>query len=328
MAPAASRSDDGPLPLRRRLKRRWKRARRAAVGWSARALLLPVRALPFRWNRRLLPALTRRLAPMWIGAQVARHLELAFGAAEAARLERRVVRGLSESLGLLVAETLAFWRGDLPPDYVRDCDIAPVLANVLAEGRGVVAVTGHVANWELLGVHVVRIAAPRPAAVIARRLTNPVLEDLVASHRRRLGLPVVPQDASLRAPLRILRAGGLLGLVPDQDIKRATGIFVPFFGRPAFTPTGPAALAHATGAPLVTGFSRRTPQGLVLELGGVHRPDPAAPRAREVERLTRAWSADVEARIRRAPEDWVWFHARWRTTPEVLARRRARAARR
>ncbi|GEM_PF-390219 len=324
MAAEARAEGKRPLGIRRRLRRVLKRARRELVGLSAEALLRLLGLLSFEWNLRVFPLLTRFLAPPLLRRKVRTNLARAFGEDYAAKNCGGFTAALSSNLGLLLAESLAAWKGRLPEGYLEDRDVAPVLRALLAEGRGVVAVTGHVGNWELLGRHIHRLSIDRPVAVIVKRLSNPRLDRIVTGMRRETGIRIFYQDVSLRHPLTLLRAGGLLGLVPDQDIKRANGIFLPFFGKDAFTPTGPAALAVASGAPLVTGFTRRTGGGLAFEVYGIHRPRPGADRHEEIERLTRAWSLDVERRIRAVPEDWVWFHDRWRTTPERLAARMAR----
>jgi KDO2-lipid IV(A) lauroyltransferase len=144
--------------------------------------------------------------------------------------------------------------------------------------------------------------------------------------RARAGVLTLDSLRSRRRILEVLRAGGIVGLLPDLDLKRASGIFVPFLGKPAWTATGPAHLAVSSGAPIVTAYV--IPEGtryrLVFEAGV--RPDAGAPRRAEIERLTREWSARFEARIRERPELWVWMHPRWDTTPEDVEARRRRGA--
>jgi KDO2-lipid IV(A) lauroyltransferase len=110
--------------------------------------------------------------------------------------------------------------------------------------------------------------------------------------------------------------------VPDQDIEEVGGVFVDFFGRPAYTPIGPARLALATGAPIVVTFSKRVGDQFEAVVNDLIEPDRRAPREEEIVRLTRAWSAQMEAFIAAHPEQWIWFHDRWQTTPQDVARRR------
>jgi KDO2-lipid IV(A) lauroyltransferase len=121
-----------------------------------------------------------------------------------------------------------------------------------------------------------------------------------------------------RAIIRTFRQGKALGILIDQDTK-VQGVFVPFFGREAFTPRAAADLALRFGAAALAVTShRRGPRpgdGHVLEVVELpYEPDPAD-RESEVLRLTAAAVAVQEAAIRRHPAEWVWMHRRWKTRP-------------
>jgi len=181
------------------------------------------------------------------------------------------------------------------------------------EGRGAVLVTAHYGNWELLG------AAVRAHGAQVRYLlpaqTNPGSDAYIDEVRRRLGIEPVKIGYGMRDALRALRKGVVLGILPDQDARRA-GIHVPFFGRPASTHTGPARLAYRAGCPLGIGFIERVPGGRFRSrLVAILRPDVMADEPAEVERLTRAMTAEIEAGIRRRPDHWYWIHRRWKTPP-------------
>ena len=110
--------------------------------------------------------------------------------------------------------------------------------------------------------------------------------------------------------------------MPDQDVKNLGGIFIPFLGHQAYTPTGPARLALAARVPIVPAVMVRVEPGRFrIEVGAPIQPDRRNDRDAEIERLTRAWSQWIEAAIRRHPEQWAWWHPRWATTPEKLAAR-------
>jgi KDO2-lipid IV(A) lauroyltransferase len=133
--------------------------------------------------------------------------------------------------------------------------------------------------------------------------------------RERMGMKILYRDDSMRSMIRCLQANEFLGILPDQDVRRIGGIFVDFFGRPAYTPVGPALLALATGAPLLVARDVRD--------GGRHRvmtdppvyADRKAPREEEVKRLVTHYTKRLEAFIREYPSQWVWMHRRWRTQP-------------
>jgi Kdo2-lipid IVA lauroyltransferase/acyltransferase len=111
-----------------------------------------------------------------------------------------------------------------------------------------------------------------------------------------------------------LRAGRAVAFVSDQD-ARGTGVFVPFFGRLASTHRGPALMAIRTGAPLFVGYAMRAADGSYV--GGIEEITVSREGDMDeaVLRLTAAFTARLEALIRRAPEQYFWQHRRWKTRP-------------
>ena len=150
---------------------------------------------------------------------------------------------------------------------------------------------------------------------------------LIARFRRRPGIEVLLRDdpTFLRAVRGALARNRIVALLIDQD-TRGAGVFVPFFGRPAHTPPGAAVLGAAHAAPVVTVFIERRPEGghrITI------RRDPAGREGRgraRIVALTARFTAAIEAQIRRAPAEWVWWHERWRRQPDdATARARDRA---
>jgi KDO2-lipid IV(A) lauroyltransferase len=127
------------------------------------------------------------------------------------------------------------------------------------------------------------------------------------------------EDTSLgRAIIKVLKGGGGLGMLVDQDTD-IQGVFVPFFGRLAHSARAPADLALRFGSPILMGTChRRGPHagdGLQLEFSEIPYDPDAPDREAEVIRITAACQAVLEDAIRRFPADWVWMHDRWRTQP-------------
>ncbi|HEX8826251.1 MAG TPA: lysophospholipid acyltransferase family protein [Archangium sp.] len=188
-----------------------------------------------------------------------------------------------------------------------------VLEAALARGKGVVFISGHVGNWELLARRVAR--AGYPSQSIAKETTDPRLTALVERFRAQGGVRSIwrGQEGAARAMLRALKAGEILGLLIDQDTK-VQSLFVPFFGELAATPRAAADLALRTGAAVVVGFCQREGDGYRLWMEEV--PWRAGEdREADALALTAALSQRIEAAIRRAPEQWVWMHQRWKTRP-------------
>lgn len=213
---------------------------------------------------------------------------------EAAELARLNVRGTS----------------DLPERLTNRAEAEERLAAWVPRGRGALIVTGHLGNWEVAGAFVAALGV-RLAAVVKRQ-RNAGFDEMIRASRRRLGIePVYMEDARARIP-GLLREGVSVALVADQD-ARDRGVFVPFLGRPASTFRGPARLALECRAPLLFGAALRDGDDYAAVLERVH--DPGAAGAPDERTLTALWVARLEARVRRNPDQYFWFHRRWKTRP-------------
>jgi KDO2-lipid IV(A) lauroyltransferase len=183
----------------------------------------------------------------------------------------------------------------------------------LAEGKGMLLVTFHFGCFELLAS---MIGTRLGARAVGRATDDVGPMAVLIGMRRDLGCETIQRGEPL-AIMRTLRSGKPVAMLIDQDTDDVSGGFVPFFGRLAHTPLGPAALAVRTGAPVVLGFI--TWEGLshhrAVMLPPIHaRTDLARDEA--VLELTARMTRLGEERIRRNPDHWVWVHRRWETRPE------------
>ncbi|HSJ15163.1 MAG TPA: lysophospholipid acyltransferase family protein [Longimicrobiales bacterium] len=227
---------------------------------------------------------------------------------------QRVVRDSYRHLG---RETVVMLRlSRLTPERVRErtelVDFEKHERTVREGGRGMVVVAGHLGNWELGAA----MAAARgiPMDAIAVRQKNPFFDRYIVRTRRRLGVEIIYRHRASRQALRALRAGHAVAFAADQNAGRS-GLFVPFFGRPASTFRGAALMAVRTGAPLLLAVPLRQPDGSYR----MRLEDVAVDREGELDdvvyRLTAAFTAQLEAAVRAEPGQYLWQHRRWRTRP-------------
>jgi KDO2-lipid IV(A) lauroyltransferase len=187
------------------------------------------------------------------------------------------------------------------------------LRRAAADGRGILVLTAHYGNWELLAA--AHGLTGLPLSFVVRPLDDPILDDLADRFRQRTGAERIVKHRAVREVMQALRRGRMVGILLDQNATRGEGVFVPFFGVPASTSKGLALLALRTGAPVVPIFLRREPDGRhCMDV----RPPLPAPAGGDVQAYTAAFNAAIEAAIRRAPEQWLWMHARWRTQPREV----------
>lgn len=184
----------------------------------------------------------------------------------------------------------------------------------LGEGRGVLLVTGHYGNWEVAAAAVA--ARGVPIAAIVRRQGNRLVDERLQELRRKLGVETIYQSAAPSRVPRVLRANGVVGIVGDQNARRA-GILVPFFGRPASTHRGPALFALRLNAPVFSCIARRLPgKDVRYEIAGerveVMRTGDLET---DVTALTAELAERLEKQVRIAPEQYFWFHKRWKGAP-------------
>ena len=187
------------------------------------------------------------------------------------------------------------------------------LDSALKAGRGVVLLTAHFGNWELLGASLTLNGYP--LNVIAREVRSEKLQKLVKSHREAVGMKVIYRGASVKNGLRCLKRNEILGILADVDTK-TDGVFVDFFGRLTYTPFGPVAIALKTQALIVPAFIIRQPDDshrvviekpLKLQLTGQKDID--------IQVNTQLFTKAIEYYVRRYPTQWIWMHPRFKTRP-------------
>ena len=194
------------------------------------------------------------------------------------------------------------------------------LDRALARKRGVLFLTAHLGNWELMAI-VCTLLGYRLYPV-ARPLDNPWLNGLVDRIRSRHGSTVISKkdESAPRDLIQALRDGDCVGILLDQNMSTRNGVFVTFFGRPACTAKGLALIARRTGAPVVPAF-------IVREEDGRHHikilPPVEFSHGQNVQEdvitNTARCTAVIERMVRRYPDQWLWMHRRWKTQPPAGA---------
>jgi KDO2-lipid IV(A) lauroyltransferase len=187
------------------------------------------------------------------------------------------------------------------------------LEKARAKGKGVIFITGHCGNWELLAM--TSSFRGIPIAVVARPLNNPYLNNLLERARARYGNRVIYKKGALRQIMSTLKSGGGIGILMDQAVLPSEGYVIDFLGRGAWTTKMPALLARKTGAPVIPAFVRRTAKGHEItiypevELSSNDILDNA------LREDTRRFSGFIENFIRENPSQWLWLHRRWKRVP-------------
>ncbi len=302
------------ITLRRRVRAAAFRALERGAGWAPSALVhgsLRAAAGLARFSRFE----ERTLA----------NLELVFGEALGLAGRQELARAVRLHAARQVHDWLRLARVDpadpasgrwIEEEVELDASFA-ILERERARGRGLLIVTAHIGDWELLAARLTR-AGVRGSVVGYERANDPAAR-FFARMRAACGVRTIRQSANAREALALLRSGAHLGLLTDLEVRRLHGEFVPFLGHPALTLTAPAALARAAGLPLLPAvciFDAQR-QRWRLRFEEPLELDRRLPREAARSDLLARQNEVFGRWIRAQPEQWAWHQPRWRTQPEA-----------
>lgn len=187
------------------------------------------------------------------------------------------------------------------------------LEAALSYGRGAVLATAHSGNWELLGAALAMHGFPLVA--VAQKQTNAAMDRFINEYRTLAGMHVT-YKTGVREMVTLLGKGQIIGLLMDQNAG-SNGIFVDFFGRPASTPQGAAALARLKNAPIVPAFITENRDGThTAILHPIVWVNKTENRDQDIWHTTNQLTEIIENHIRKFPHEWFWLHNRWKTQPD------------
>ena len=238
------------------------------------------------------------------------HLRMAFGTEKSEKELYDIARGVFESYGMIAVETNLVHKIIPQIDRWISLEGKEIVDEALKKG-GIVGVVAHFGDWEFLAGYLA--TKGYPVTVIARKIYFDKYNDLVMKVREKMKVRTIYRDQSPRQMLKAVRDNGILGFVADQDVEAVDGVFVHFFGRPAYTPVAPVRFAMASGAPIIPAF--------IVREGLKHRVIVEKPieltvtgdKEQDLLTNTQKWVAVQERYIRQYPHLWVWNHKRWKT---------------
>ncbi|UCD27821.1 MAG: lysophospholipid acyltransferase family protein [Planctomycetota bacterium] len=244
------------------------------------------------------------------------HLRLAFGSSlPQHRIEQMTLQSMQQ-MTMMAVEVLFTprlineWTW---PRYVKLNNINEALDTLLNK-RGAIMVTGHYGNWELLGFMLTAIGFPIVA--VMRPLDNSYLNRYLMEARAKRGLKLLYKKGVAQSAEDVLRNGGILCFIADQNAGRK-GEFVEFFGQKASTYKSIALLAIEHQVPIIVGYARRLSEKFEYELGcnRLIKPSEWKRRKNELHWLTQEYTRAIEMFVRQAPQQYLWIHRRWKSQP-------------
>ena len=244
-----------------------------------------VYALPGRYRRRL-----------QANARQAGYSDAAFARRAAAQT------------GAMIMELPRVWLRTAQSVAKVVTDDDAVIADAVAQGRGVLCLTPHLGSFEVAARYMAAIHGPM--TVMFRPPRQDFLKPVMEQARNTATLNAVPATMQgVREFVRVLRRGGVAGLLPDQAPSSGEGVWVPFFGRLAYTMTLPGKLAAQTGVPILVAAGERLPHGRGWRLHVVRLPEPLPADPIEQAALV---NQTMESLIRRMPDQYLWAYNRYK----------------
>jgi len=187
------------------------------------------------------------------------------------------------------------------------------IKNAYEKGQGVLVLTGHFGNWELLSVVGAMLAYP--LSVLYRPLDLKPLDRFFVKFRTRFGGKLIPLKRSMFDILKSLGRSEMVVLLMDQNVDWYEGVFVDFMGHRACTNKGLALIALKTKAPVIPAFLVREKEGFTAKFLPEIPLIISGDKTRDVEDNTRQYNQVIESFLRRYPDQWFWLHQRWKTRP-------------
>jgi KDO2-lipid IV(A) lauroyltransferase len=226
---------------------------------------------------------------------------------------RRIVKGSYVNLGRSLAEFLRLpLLGTDVENYV-EVHGEENLQAALNEGRGVILLTAHLGNWELAAAALGQKGYPMNAIGAEQR--DPRITKLIELLRASSRVKTIGKGFDLKAALRCLKKGEILGVLLDQDFGNR-GIVVPFLGLEASTPYGPLKMADKLDSKIVPLFIIRRPDGIRHDLYLLPALQPPSKDAfgKELEASVKLCNDVIGEWIMKYPEQWMWLYPRWAST--------------
>jgi KDO2-lipid IV(A) lauroyltransferase len=245
---------------------------------------------------------------------------LRFSFPEMPEARRRVVaRRSMQALCMLAVEVLfttRLVRIETFSKYVElGGEFGQVLQLMLRRNQGMIMLTGHYSNWEILGYALATIGFPTSS--VARPLDNPYLSEFVFGVRERTGQKIIAKKGATTEIIDVLENKGVVGFTADQNAG-AKGMFVDFFGRKASAYKSVGLLAMQYEVPVVIGYARRVKDTFRFVCGcqDIIYPEDWKSQDDPLRYITQRYTKAIEDFVRAEPDQYLWVHRRWKTRPK------------
>jgi KDO2-lipid IV(A) lauroyltransferase len=289
-----------------------------------KGLLVTVSLLPLPVLHAVFRAVAGACHALGIRRHVVRvNLHAALGKDTPAQELDRIARDCYAEYGRIVSEIIASDRLLRMREERFEARGLSTLEEAVRGGKGLLILTGHLGNFVVIG-HYLR-SLGFPMTFVAKQLANEYVNQEIKSMYGRHGSTIIPVQGYRNNPqggirlYRSLKRGDIVVVLIDQDAG-AEGHKSTFFGLPTSLPSGPSRFAYRAGVTVATGFATRESGRLVVEIQPpIDYSSAGSPEAAE-KIILDEYSLRLEKKVRKAPEQYFWFHKKWKSVPEIRAR--------
>jgi KDO2-lipid IV(A) lauroyltransferase len=185
-----------------------------------------------------------------------------------------------------------------------------IIEKYYSKGKGIVFMSAHFGNWELMPL----LFLKKKTSVVVANQSNKFINNMINNIRIRQGFKIINKDKNIiKNVIKCLKNNEIVVFLADQDAG-CGGIFVPFFKRLSSTPKGPAFFSLLTGSPIVIGFAIKNIKTESIEIEFIDTNiKKTGNKKKDMELINIFYSKKLEDVIRRYPEQWFWFHKKWKT---------------
>ncbi len=286
-----------------------------------KAILLVVKIFPWKWTS-IFCAQVGAAAFYMLKKERAKsiqNLTIAYGDSKSTKEIYRMARKVFTNLGRGAAEVLIKLEIDDKETYFSNVEVVGKehAEKAYARGKGIINIVPHLGCWEALPKAYTMLDFR--AGAVVKGLKNERLNNWLLEKRSFKGFKVLQRGSSYKTILNFLKQNNSLGMLIDQDTS-VKGVFVDFYEKPAYTPIGAAMLALDSDATVfTTSYIRTEGNKYKFIFGEALEVTRTGDRKEDLKINTERFHQAVEKQIMQYPEQWVWMHERWKTTPEMIA---------
>jgi KDO2-lipid IV(A) lauroyltransferase len=241
----------------------------------------------------------------------AANINLAF-ASSSESVRRSLLVAAFKQLGVGIFEIAPLWyrKKERALSLISDVIGDEAVDRAYSEGNGVLFYTAHLGSWESL---ILYIATRWPLTVLYKPLKDSAINLIILKNRTRTGAILVEKRNGVRQLVKKLRSGECAGLLIDQNVDVTEGVFGQFFGVPACTTPVISRISALTKARIFGVYAYRTNRDRNIRIEFVPSP-PKFPTGSDVHDVT-LLNAQIETAIRKSPDQYWWFHRRFKARP-------------